>query len=214
MNLTPKKTPSIIKKMFPDYVWNINTTQKELFLTFDDGPTPGVTDWVLDTLKRFNAQATFFCIGDNIKKHPELFKRIIKEGHAVGNHTNNHLKGWNSTTELYVNNVDKAQQIMKIQAPELKSEKLFRPPYGKLKHRQGEALIKLGYKIVMWDVLSVDWDKSILQETCFKNVVHNAKEGSIIVFHDSVKAEKNLKYALPKALDYFTKKNFVFKAIN
>ncbi len=214
MNLTPKKTPSIVKKMFPNYVWSIKTVQKELFLTFDDGPTPGVTDWVLDTLKPFNAKATFFCVGDNVKKYPDLFKCIIQEGHAIGNHTNNHLKGWDTTTELYLNNIDEAEQTMQRLIPDLNSEKLFRPPYGKLKPKQGEAIKNLGYKIVMWDVLSIDWDKTILQETCLNNVIHNAKEGSIIVFHDSVKAEKNLKYALPKALDHFTKKGFTFKAIN
>lgn len=207
MNIVPASTPLVIKKMFPNYVWNIETDQNALYLTFDDGPTPGVTEWVLDILQKFNAQATFFCIGDNIKKYPDIFKKIVANGHTVGNHTHNHLKGWKTPTPSYLRNVEQAQQTIN-QKPSL-----FRPPYGKLKPKQGTELTKLGYKIIMWSVLSFDWDKSISQSDCFNNVKNHANPGGIIVFHDSLKAENNLRYALPKTLEYFKEKGFTFKKL-
>lgn len=211
MNLTPAKTPLVVKKMFPNYVWDINTSKKELFLTFDDGPTPDITEWTLNTLHKFDAKATFFCIGNNVEKHPEIFKKIVEKGHAVGNHTHNHLKGWKTSTEDYLKNVDDAQNIINQNSPV--KNLLFRPPYGKLKPNQGNELIKQGYTIIMWHVLSIDWDKNTSKETCLNNVINNAKEGSIMVFHDSIKAEKNLKYALPKTLEFFSEKGFEFKSI-
>lgn len=220
MNLTPAKTPMVVKKMFPNYIWDIKTAQKDLYLTFDDGPTPEITEWVLKTLKKYNAKATFFCIGNNVKKHPDIFDKIIENGHSIGNHTNNHLKGWKVSTETYLQDVEEAQKNINPQIQNSKSEarnqiqnKLFRPPYGKLKPKQGTELIKLGYKIIMWHVLSIDWDKNLSKKDCLNNVINNAIEGSIVVFHDSLKAESNLKYALPKTLEYFSKKGFVFKSL-
>lgn len=212
MQIIPAKTPGFVKTLFPNFVWNVNTIKKELYLTFDDGPTPEITDWVLQTLKAFNAKATFFCIGKNIEEHPEVFQNIINEGHSTGNHTFNHLKGWKHKTKNYINNALETEVIInKFQINN--SEKLFRPPYGKFKNKQIKKLLELGYKIILWDVLSYDWDISVTEETCLNNVTSAANEGSIIVFHDSVKASRNLKYVLPKVLEYYSKKGFEFKAL-
>lgn len=205
MNLTPVTIPKVVKSIFPHFVWNIDSTQKTLYLTFDDGPTPEITNWVLDCLKSYNAKATFFCIGNNVELYPEIYNRIIKEGHAVGNHTFNHIKGWKVSTTDYINDVNKASNLI--------DSKLFRPPYGRLKPKQGKALIKKGYNIIMWSVLSLDWDKSITLTQCYNNVVKKAVSGNIIVFHDSVKASKKMMFALPKVLEYFTEKGFEFKRI-
>jgi len=232
MKIIPAKTPGFVKTLFPNFIWNIDTHNKELYLTFDDGPTPEITDWVLSTLKNYNAKATFFCIGNNIEKHPEIFQHIIEEGHSIGNHTYNHLKGWKHKTTNYVEDVLKTQDLInsklenlkfktqnpKSQIPEIKNRKskivnLFRPPYGKFKSKQSKQIQELGYKIILWDVLSYDWDKSVSEETCLKNVTSASKEGSIIVFHDSVKASRNLKYVLPKVLEYYSEKGYVFKSL-
>ncbi|KJD32757.1 polysaccharide deacetylase [Tamlana nanhaiensis] len=215
MTLTPIKTPTVAKKLFPNYVWDIPATKKVLYLTFDDGPTPEVTLWVLKTLKQYQAKATFFCIGNNIEKHPDIFNAVISEGHSVGNHTHNHLKGWKTPTETYIENTLEAQKAIDShnQNSELRTQKLFRPPYGKITNKQGKQLINLGYKIIMWDVISFDWDKNITNQTCLNNVINNAKSGSIIVFHDSVKAQNNMQYALPKVLEHFAKLGFTFEAI-
>lgn len=213
MQIIPAKTPGFVKALFPNFVWNINTPNKELYLTFDDGPTPEITDWVLSKLEEYNAKATFFCIGNNIEKHPEIFQRIINYGHAVGNHTFNHLKGWKHQTEDYINDVIKTESFIKKYKLN-SNEKLFRPPYGKFKTKQSKKILELDYKVIMWDVISYDWDKSISEENCLKNVTSTAKNGSIIIFHDSVKAYKNLKYALPKVLEYYSKKGFAFKALS
>jgi len=205
MNLIPVKIPSLVKKLFPNYVWDLPTENKNLFLTFDDGPTPEITDWVLEVLKKYNAKATFFCVGQNAEKHPDILNRITNEGHTLGNHTHNHIKGWKHKTKEYLKNVDEASKQI--------TSTLFRPPYGQITPKQGEKLIKLGYKIVMWNVLSFDWEKTVTKETCFDNVISNATKGSIIVFHDSVKASKNMQHALPKVLEHFSEKGYFFKAI-
>ncbi len=218
MQIIPAKTPGFVKTLFPNFIWNIDTENKELYLTFDDGPTPEITHWVLDTLKKYNAKATFFCIGNNVEKYPKIFQHIIVEGHAVGNHTYNHLKGWKHKTKDYIKDIIRTQNLIESQTLNSKSQNsenlnLFRPPYGKFKTKQSKQLQELGYKIILWDVLSYDWDRSVSEETCLKNVTSAAKEGSIIVFHDSVKASRNLKYVLPKVLDYYGKKGYEFKAI-
>ncbi|MGJ8548844.1 polysaccharide deacetylase family protein [Winogradskyella wichelsiae] len=220
MKIIPVKTPNFVKTLFPNFIWNINTPHKELYLTFDDGPTPEITNWVLTTLKAYNAKATFFCIGNNIEKHPLIFQKLIKEGHTIGNHTYNHLKGWKSRTEEYIEDINKTQFLINTSKPyitnsDLESEnlKLFRPPYGKFKGKQSKRIRELGYKIVLWDVLPFDWDESVSKEICLKNIISTAKGGSIIVLHDSVKASRNLKYVLPKILQYYSEKGFVFKAL-
>jgi peptidoglycan/xylan/chitin deacetylase (PgdA/CDA1 family) len=199
------KTNRIIKWIFPNYNWNIPNDEQKVFLTFDDGPTPEITEWVLEQLKKYNAKATFFCIGNNIEKYPEIFQKTIAEGHAIGNHTFDHLNGWKTTTEDYIENV----KLYETQNPKLVTRNLFRPPYGKIKHSQSKILRKLGYKIIMWDVLSRDYDQSISATQCLENVLSNIETGSIIVFHDSVKAEHNLKYVLPKTLEFLKEKGFI-----
>ena len=211
MNFTPITTPKVVKSLFPNLIWDIPTKSKDIYLTFDDGPTPEITNWVLKTLKQFNAKATFFCIGKNIEQHPDIFQGISNDGHAIGNHTFNHIKGWKTKTKSYHDEVVLCEETFKTQ--NVKSEKLFRPPYGQITPKQIKNLKELGYKIVMWNVLSVDWDNSITKETCLKNVINHTTSGSIIVLHDSVKASKNMTYALPRILEYFTKKGFTFKRI-
>ncbi len=222
MTLTPVKIPLVAKKMFPNYVWDIPTNEKIIYLTFDDGPTPDITNWVLNTLKSFNAKATFFCIGKNIEAHPDIFQNILNEGHAIGNHTYNHIKGWKTSTEDYVANVLKVEQVFssefRVQSSGINIQKstihnLFRPPYGQITPKQGKELMTLGYKIIMWDIISFDWDKTISEETCLKNVTSKSTNGSVIVFHDSVKASKNMQYALPKTLEYFSDKGYSFKPL-
>ncbi|MBC3846102.1 polysaccharide deacetylase family protein [Winogradskyella echinorum] len=222
MKIIPAKTPGFVKTLFPNFIWNIYTNEKELYLTFDDGPTPEITNWVLDTLNQYNAKATFFCIGNNIERNIEIFQNILAGGHAIGNHTYNHLKGWKTKTKDYVGDVELTDSVIQFQIQnsnfsnlyQQRSTNLFRPPYGKFKTKQSKKLQKLDYKIVLWDVLSYDWDKSVNEGTCYNNVISAAKEGSIIVFHDSVKASRNLKYVLPKVLDYYTEKGYVFKALS
>jgi len=215
MTFTPIKTPLVAKKMFPNYIWDMPSSDQAIYLTFDDGPTPEITNWTLKTLKEFNAQATFFCIGKNIEKHPDIFQNIIDEGHAIGNHTYNHLKGWKTKSTDYLENVFQAQKIIENYTlnSEFKIQNFFRPPYGQITPKQGKKIMALGYKIIMWDVLSFDWDKQITPETCYNNVISKAKDGSIVVFHDSVKASQNMQYALPKMLEYFSEKGFAFKSL-
>lgn len=192
------KTNYWVKRIFSNYVWDIPNRENKVYLTFDDGPTPEITEWTLEQLRNYNAKATFFCIGDNVRKFPEIYQQVIEEGHAIGNHTFNHLKGWKTATGEYVENVKKCS----IQS------KLFRPPYGKIKPSQSKKLRRLGYKIIMWDVISFDFDSQISKEKCLENVLKNVQSGSIIVFHDSIKAEQNLKYALPKTLEFLKENGF------
>lgn len=199
------KTPKVLKRTYPKYLWDFPSIEKSIYLTFDDGPTPEITSWVLAELRKFNAKATFFCIGKNVEQHPDLFKEVLAEGHAVGNHTYSHLNGWETKSFAYLKDVVKCSKVFQ--------SNLFRPPYGKITRFQAKAILS-NYTIVMWDVLSADFDKNCSPEKCLKNVIENAKKGSIIVFHDSLKAEKKLKYALPKVLEHFSKQGFQFKAIN
>lgn len=211
MNFKWVKTNKVIKKIFNNLVWDIPNSENKIYLTFDDGPIPSVTEWVLDVLKSENIKATFFCIGDNIKKYPEIYKRILTEGHQIGNHTFNHLNGWKTKTNYYIENFKLCETEHSKLNP--KHSFLFRPPYGKIKPSQSKEIRQLGYKIIMWDVLSYDFDQNISEEECLKNVISNTSQGSIIVFHDSLKAEKNLKYALPKAIQILKNKGFTFDVI-
>lgn len=200
------KTPWWLKKLYPSsLIWNINTDEKVLHLTFDDGPHPAATPFVLDTLKQFNAKATFFCIGKNVATQKDVYQRILDEGHKVGNHTFNHLNGWKTKDADYINNVREAEKYI--------DSKLFRPPYGKISRFKINLLQKAGYKIIMWDVLSGDFDKDETKEQCAANVILQAKPGSIIVFHDSEKAFEKMAYTLPVVLSKFSAEGFTFKAI-
>ncbi len=214
MRFYPIKMPEFVQRMYPDFLWHFSSNQKEIYLTFDDGPTPEVTEFVLDQLKQFNAKATFFCIGKNIEQFPNIFSRVLNEGHSVGNHTHNHLKGWRTLRKEYLENVLKAEKVIKSLSPfDAQRSKIFRPPYGKFKKMQTRDLQKQGFKVVMWDVLSVDWDKNVSGERCLRNVIENTTNGSIVVFHDSLKAEKNLRFVLPKVLAHYSEKGYTFKAI-
>ena len=206
------KTNHFVKWIFPNYVWDIPNHENKVFLTFDDGPTPEITEWTLEQLKEYDAKATFFCIGNNIEKHPEIFRQVIQEGHAIGNHTFNHLKGWETNTDKYVEDVSLC--LSQILNPKSQIPNLFRPPYGKIKPSQSRVLRKLGYKIIMWDVLSYDFDQTLTHEKCLDNVLKNTVSGSIIVFHDSLKAEQNLRYVLPNTLAFLKEKGFVCAKID
>ena len=198
------KSSYFIKKYYSNFVWKIPTTEKIIYLTFDDGPTPEITEWTLSTLKAFNAKATFFCVGSNAAKHPEIFQQIIAEGHAVGNHTHHHVNGWHTDNEAYLRNIKKCEEVV--------ATNLFRPPYGRIKKSQYE-LIKEAYKVIMWDVLSGDFDPKTSPEKCLSNVINNTTEGAIIVFHDSLKAANNLKFTLPKVLAHFAEQGYRFEQL-
>jgi peptidoglycan/xylan/chitin deacetylase (PgdA/CDA1 family) len=208
------KTSRFIKLCFPNFVWDVPGKERKVYLTFDDGPTPEVTEWVLDTLASHGIKATFFCIGNNIENHPHIFRKVIDEGHTIGNHTFNHLNGWNTENEPYLNNVEAAENTIVALYPAFKINMLFRPPYGKIKASQSRRLRAQGYSIIMWDVLSADFDQSISPKKCLKNVIDNTRDGSIIIFHDSVKAFENLKYALPLTIEYLKSKGYEFGVIN
>jgi peptidoglycan/xylan/chitin deacetylase (PgdA/CDA1 family) len=194
-----------MKKFFPKAVWEINSPEKSIYLTFDDGPIAGLTEWILDELRRFDAKATFFCVGENIEKNKNIFERISKEGHQIGNHTFNHIKGFHTSLLEYLRNTDACEVLTK--------NRLFRPPYGQLRKSQYRSLLRLNYKIVFWDVISYDYEK-ITPEQCLKNVLKHTKNGSIVVFHDNLKAENNVKYALTRTLEHFSEKGFTFRSIS
>jgi peptidoglycan/xylan/chitin deacetylase (PgdA/CDA1 family) len=185
-----------------------------VYLTFDDGPIPEVTPWILDVLKVHKAKATFFCIGENVNKNPSIFKRIIEEGHAIGNHTYNHLNGWKTNADDYIQNCERFEEMINQYQKDISissmsiSEKLFRPPYGKLTSKQSKSLQQRGYAICMWDLLSGDFSQKISPEKCLQNVIRYCSPGNIIVFHDSLKAEKNLRFVLPKILDFIAEKKW------
>lgn len=199
------KTPYIVKRLYPKYVWSIPNRESRVFLTFDDGPHPEITPKVLALLKQFNAKATFFLVGENAEKFPAVVQQILDEGHTIGNHTHNHLNGFKTSLEKYLKNVDECAHHV--------SSTLFRPPYGKLTRSQGKSLIANGYRIIMWDVLSYDFDKTISPEQCANNVIKHLSAGSIVVLHDSEKAEKNMLFALEKTLECGAAKGFSFGAI-
>ena len=207
------KIPTLLKHLLPNRLWNLPKDEQAIYLSFDDGPIPEVTPWVLEQLQQYDAKATFFCIGDNVRKHPEIFQKIISEGHAVGNHSFNHLNGWRTRSNLYLENVLQAQKEMEQYMVEATGSRLFRPPYGRLKEQQARLLRENDFKVVMWDVLSVDYKQRLSPENCFKNVVNNAEAGSIIVFHDSLKAERNMKATLPRVLEYYSRRGFEFRSI-
>ena len=199
------KTPKFIQSLFPNFHWKVPTSEKIIYLTFDDGPIPEVTPWVLEQLAQVDAKATFFCVGDNVRKHPEVFQQVLEAGHKVGNHTYNHLNGWTTENIPYFHNVRHCAQLVKSE--------FFRPPYGRLMPRQSQFLQR-HYQIIMWDVLSGDFDQKITQEQCLQNVLQKTQAGSIVVFHDSLKAFDNLSYVLPRALEHFSELGYRFEALS
>lgn len=198
------KTPNALKPFAADLRWSIDSAPGDVFITFDDGPTAEITYKILNILDSFEAKATFFCIGGNVKALPEQYAEILKRGHKTGNHTWNHMNGWEYSDYAYFKNI--------IECSQLVDSHLFRPPYGKIKRSQVHSL-KKKYTVVMWDVLSADWLAELSPEKCAQNVIKNTRGGSIVVFHDSKKAEKNMLYALPKSLEYLTEKGFNFKGL-
>lgn len=203
------KIPWWVERLFPSYVWSIPVTDKVVYLTFDDGPHPTITPWVLDELKKHEARATFFCIGNNVVKYPEVYAKILEEGHAVGNHTYHHLNGWKTVTKEYLHDIKKASEII--------TTNLFRPPYGKIKSTQFKGLVGAmktqNAKVIMWDVLSADFDRNVSVEKCAANVLQNVSPGSIVVFHDSEKAAKNLEQVLPEVLKNLSDDGYKFEKI-
>lgn len=197
-------TPRFIIKWFNHLEWHYSRSEKCIYLTFDDGPTPGVTQQVLDILKNHHAKATFFCLGRNVDRHPEIYKSIIDDGHSVGNHTYSHLKGWRTSVKTYVQDVHLAENYVK--------SKLFRPPYGRIRNVQVRYLRKY-YRMVMWDVLTHDYNRHIPKEMILKTTLRSTKKGSIVVFHDSEKASRNLLYVLPKVLEHYTNLGYKFCSI-
>jgi len=192
----------ILKTLFPGLIWNIPDEKNKVFLTFDDGPDPKVTPWVLDVLNRYKAKATFFCLGKNIEKYPDLFQRIRDEGHAVGNHSYSHLDGWRTKNKGYFEDIECADKLIQ--------SNLFRPPYGRIKLSQIRVL-KEKYKIVMWDVMSGDFKSNATPEKCLRNIEKYSRSGSIIVLHDTGRAQGHLTSVLPCIIDRFTRKGFTFK---
>ena len=201
------KSPFFLRWYYPSLIWNKARSEKAIYLTFDDGPIPDVTEFVLKTLDDHDVKATFFCIGDNISKHPQIFQQLLTNGHQVGNHTFNHLKGWKTDDKTYLENFELCQALTNSQ--------LFRPPYGRIKKSQVRE-IKHRYpelEIIMWDVLSGDFDQELSPEACYQNVIKHVENGSIIVFHDSAKAFERVRYALPKALDFLKSAGYQFRTL-
>lgn len=198
------KTPKYVQEAFPTMEWRYQTVDKVLYLTFDDGPTPESTPTILEILQRYGAKATFFCVGDNIRKFPQLVDTIIDEGHKIGSHTYNHLSGWTTTNRTYYSNIHKAADLV--------DSRLFRPPYGRITPNQSKQISK-DYRIVMWDVLSGDFDKNITADQCYHNVINNSKPGSVVVFHDSKKTTSLVSKVLPRVLEFFDANGYQFDSI-
>lgn len=201
------RTPWWLKKFYSGLIWRMPAPEKVLYLSFDDGPHPVATPFVLDELMKYGAKATFFCIGKNVQLYPQLYARILREGHRVGNHTQNHLNGWKVSDKDYLDNIRQAAVYI--------DSDLFRPPYGRISQFQARLLQSPpnNFSIIMWDVLSGDFDRSVSAEKCARNVRRFARPGSIIVFHDSEKAYDRLHGALPEVLEYFSGEGYRFEAI-
>lgn len=190
---------SIGKRIYPEFIWRVESAKDEVYITFDDGPHPDITPWVMAELDRYNAKASFFVVGENAQKYPALVEELIKRGHSIGNHTQSHLKGWSVESEVYLTNIEECGK-------HIPNTNLFRPPYGRINTKSIPAL--KNYRIIMWDILSRDYQKELNTRLSLKRMTRNTRAGSVIVFHDSLKAEKNLKYLLPKYLEYIYHKGF------
>jgi peptidoglycan/xylan/chitin deacetylase (PgdA/CDA1 family) len=202
----PARIPFWIKWIYPSFIWQMPPNENALYLTFDDGPHPTITPLVLNLLAQYNAKATFFCIGDRVKRYPEIIERIVAEGHSIGNHTQHHLNGWNNSNSVYIEDVHQASSLI--------ASTLFRPPYGRIKRKQAKILEHEGYKIIMWTILSADYDHSLNKEECASRVTSHIDNGNIYLFHDSDKGEERMLHALPILLKLATDKGFLFKRID
>lgn len=199
-----EQPPLLYRMLFPETVWRIPMKHKAVFLTFDDGPIPEVTPWVLDLLDKYDIKATFFCVGDNVRKHPETFAEVVRRGHSVGNHTMHHLQGAKVTTKRYIADIMDAESY--IHTP------LFRPPHGLIRWKQAAA-IKDNMRIIMYDLVTRDYNRKLSGEQVLDNVKRYVRNGSIVVFHDSLKSEQNLRYALPRAIEWLKENGYVFLPI-
>lgn len=201
-----EQPPMLYRALYPDSIWRIPVPNKKcVYLTFDDGPIPEVTPWVLDVLDQYNVKATFFCVGDNVRKYGHIFEELKRRGHAVGNHTFNHLQGWQNRSIKFLHNTKQADDLI--------HSNLFRPPHGHMIYPQPSLLKKSGYKIIMWDVVTRDYSRFMNPEQVLENVKKYCRDGSIIVFHDSLKAEVNMKYALPKAIEWLIEQGYSFELV-
>lgn len=219
------KTNFLMRALYPDFIWKIPTKEKEIFLTFDDGPIPEITEFVLEELNKYQAKATFFCIGGNIEKYPSVFQNIVNQQHTIGNHTFNHLKGWDTEDDVYVDNFKKCEEIIVDRCSlfdvrdttiENRQSKIgnrkFRPPFGRIKRNQAKEILK-SHEIIMWDVLTGDYDQNLSKELVLSKTLQYTIQGSIVLFHDSIKASKNMMYALPIVLEHFSEQGFSFKSM-
>ena len=197
-----EQPPKLVRLMYPQAIWRMNPKEKAVYLTFDDGPIPQMTPWVLDVLDKYNIKATFFLVGDNVRKHPKEFEMLKARGHRLGNHTFNHIRGFEWLTKNYLANTEKANELIQTD--------LFRPPHGHMRWLQYE-LLRRKYKIIMWDLVTRDYSKHLNGEQVFEKVKKYVRNGSIITFHDSIKSEKNTKYALPRSIEWLLEQGYEFK---
>ena len=204
LNRFVERPPLLYRMLFPETVWRLHFKPRTVYLTFDDGPIPEVTPWVLDTLDQYGIKATFFCVGENVQRNPDLFQEIINRGHSVGNHTMNHMQGAKVKTDVYLDNVEQANNLI--------HSTLFRPPHGLLRWAQSKV-VRSRFAIIMYDLVSHDYSRKLSGEDVLNNIKTYARNGSIIVFHDSLKAEKNMKYALPRAIEWLRKQGYDFDRI-
>lgn len=205
------KTPAFVQQLCPQYKWKVDTQKKRIYLTFDDGPTPNITKWVIDELRKYDAKATFFVLGKNVKNHPEIVHHLLDEGHTIGNHSNTHLNGWKTSLFRYLLDFKRGQQAI----TEYTGAKtfLFRPPYGKINKKQA-TFIQQSHQIIMMDVMPGDFDVQLSEVECLDRAIKNTEAGSIICLHDSKKAWDRLEYLLPRYLAHFSEQGFQFKALN
>ncbi|NMB05130.1 MAG: polysaccharide deacetylase family protein [Bacteroidales bacterium] len=201
-----EQPPMLYRSLYPGSLWRIGEEhRKTIYLTFDDGPIPEVTPWVLELLDRYDIKATFFCVGDNVRKYPHLYRQLLEKGHKTGNHTFNHVQAWKSHTAFLLENTAKAAELI--------DSKLFRPPHGHMRVAQNSALQKAGYSVVMWDVVTRDYSRYMSPQQVLDNVKRYTRDGSVIVFHDSLKAEKRMKYALPRAIEWLLEEGYNFALV-
>jgi peptidoglycan-N-acetylglucosamine deacetylase len=199
------KSNILFRTVFPKYIWRIPINKPTIYLTFDDGPVPNATEFVLKTLSKYQIKATFFCIGENVVKYPTLFNEILSNGHSIGNHTMNHLNGWNTDNQIYIENFRACAEVVP-------KTNLFRPPYGKIKKKQANSILQ-GSQIIMWDVISGDFSLDISPKECLEKSIQYTEPGTIIVFHDSEKAYKNMSFALPQYIEHFLERGYRFEPI-
>ncbi len=204
------KTPALVRTIFPQYTWRLPPTHPTIYLTFDDGPIPEVTEFVLAQLAYYQARATFFCVGENIHHYPAIARQVAAAGHRLGNHTYNHLRGWNTPTAEYTRNINLCQHQIERLQPE--PGKLFRPPHGQIRRAQYQE-IKADYQVIMWDVLTYDFDAALSPDICLQQAIKHTGAGSVVVFHDSLKARRNVQYVLPRFLDYFANLGYGFATL-